>query len=148
MDPGGVPFTAASRGHQGSSVNPPQPCLQEANGSSGLDITISRRPAAISHHREFALATTFCGIPALFPIGGPLPTHQPFLPPPLGLHLCLSPSASQAAPRNSAGKFSSLFVARFAFQGLPGHLQHLRVLTIFFSKQRTFSPEMNYVHPL
>ena len=37
MDPGGVPFTAASRGHQGSSVNPPQPCLQEANGSSRED---------------------------------------------------------------------------------------------------------------
>ena len=60
---------------------------------------------------------TFCGIPALV-LWGPLPTHQPFLPPPFGLYLCLSPPASQAAPRNSAGKFSSLFVACFAFQGL------------------------------
>ena len=40
---------------------------QEANESS--DMTNSRRPEAMSHHREFALAMTFCGIPALFPTG-------------------------------------------------------------------------------
>lgn len=108
--------------------------------ASGLDITHfleDQQPYLTTGNLHWPRPS---GIPALFHVGVLFPltglSSTSF-----GLYLCLSPSASQAAPRHSAGKFSSLFVAR-CLPGLARPLTTPMELTIYSFQAKNLLPEM------